>query len=126
MRGGFQPPCTIQVLQFFLPYHQSPCGRGVHLFNLGLFSSNDPCPSYLGACCTEKRMCSSMLCACRRAVGLERAADKPGHEVIGTISLKHIYEIAIVKRRDIPNVPLEAICKNLMSACRSMGVQVVR
>ena len=61
----------------------------------------------------------------RRGAGLERAADKPGNEIIGAISLKHIYEIALVKRRDTPNVPLEAICKNLMSSCRSMGIKVV-
>jgi large subunit ribosomal protein L11 len=61
----------------------------------------------------------------KKAAGLERAADRPGHEIIGTISLKHIYEIAMIKRRDTPNIPLEAICKNLMSSCKSMGIKVV-
>ena len=56
---------------------------------------------------------------------LERAADRTGHEIIGAISLKHLYEIAALKRRDTPNIPLEAICKNLMASCRSMGVKVV-
>ncbi|GAX78428.1 hypothetical protein CEUSTIGMA_g5869.t1 [Chlamydomonas eustigma] len=60
----------------------------------------------------------------KKASGLERAADKPGHEVIGNISLKHIYEIAKVKRRDVPNVSLEALCKNLISTCQSMGIKV--
>lgn len=32
----------------------------------------------------------------RRAVGLERAADKPSHEVMGTISLKHVRYSSII------------------------------
>lgn len=61
----------------------------------------------------------------KKAAGLERAADRPGHETIATISLKHLYEIARVKQKDMPNVSLEGVCLSLMSTCRSMGVKVV-
>lgn len=61
----------------------------------------------------------------KKAVGLERAADRPGHDVAGAISLKHIYAIAEIKKRDTPNVSLQVICKNLMSTCKSMGIRVV-
>lgn len=61
----------------------------------------------------------------KKAAGLERAADRPGHELVGTVSLKHIYEIAKVKQRDTPDVPLESLCKSLLRSCRSMGVRVV-
>ncbi len=57
--------------------------------------------------------------------GLARAADKPGHEVASVISLKHVYEIARVKQRDMPNVPLQSICSAILRSCRSMGVRVV-
>ena len=36
----------------------------------------------------------------KKAAGLERAADKPGHELAATVSLKHLYEIARLKHRD--------------------------
>lgn len=71
-------------------------------------------------------LCFAFSWLIKRAAGLERAADRPGHEVIGAITLKHLYEIAAVKRRDTPNIPMEAICKNLMASCKSMGVKVVK
>mmetsp|Transcript_9796 Transcript_9796/g.24428 ORF Transcript_9796/g.24428 Transcript_9796/m.24428 type:complete len:159 (-) Transcript_9796:331-807(-) len=61
----------------------------------------------------------------KQAAGLARAADKPGQEVAGTVSLKHIYEIAKLKQRDIPHVPMPSLCKSLMRSCKSMGVRVV-
>ncbi|KXZ42083.1 hypothetical protein GPECTOR_209g411 [Gonium pectorale] len=61
----------------------------------------------------------------KRAAGLARAADKPGHEVAGTVSLKHLYEIGLVKQRDLPGLPLQSIVTALLHTCRSMGVRVV-
>lgn len=73
-----------------------------------------------------RNLCFAFSWLIKRAAGLERAADRPGHEVIGAITLKHLYEIAVIKRRDTPNIPMEAICKNLMASCKSMGVKVVK
>mmetsp|Transcript_29788 Transcript_29788/g.65904 ORF Transcript_29788/g.65904 Transcript_29788/m.65904 type:complete len:154 (+) Transcript_29788:19-480(+) len=61
----------------------------------------------------------------KKAVGLERAADRPGHEIAGAISLKHLYEIAVLKQKDDPQLSLQALCKSLLHTCRSMGVRVV-
>jgi large subunit ribosomal protein L11 len=61
----------------------------------------------------------------KKASGLARAADRPGHEHVATISLKHLYEIAAVKQADTPLVPLESMCKSLIRTCKSMGVRVV-
>lgn len=61
----------------------------------------------------------------KQATGLVRAASNPGQEVAATISLKHIYEIAKVKQRDLPELQMEAICKSIIRSCRSMGVKVV-
>jgi large subunit ribosomal protein L11 len=61
----------------------------------------------------------------KTAAGLARAADRPGHELVAAISLKHLYEIAAVKQQDTPLVPLESICKSLIRTCKSMGVRVV-
>jgi large subunit ribosomal protein L11 len=61
----------------------------------------------------------------KRAAGLARAADRPGHETIATISLKHLYEVAQLKQQDMPGVPMEGVVKCLMHQCRSMGVRMV-
>ncbi len=45
--------------------------------------------------------------------------------MVGTISLKHLYEIGRVKQRDMPNVPLQSIVTSLLHTCRSMGVRVL-
>ena len=62
----------------------------------------------------------------KKAAGLSGASQKPGHQTIGTISLKHVYAIAEAKQKDTPNVPLEAVCKGVIGTCRSMGVKVVQ
>lgn len=61
----------------------------------------------------------------KKAAGMEMGSQKPGHQHVAAISLKHIYEIAQVKQRDTPLVPLDSVCKSLMGTCRSMGVRVV-
>jgi len=61
----------------------------------------------------------------KKAAGIESGASSPGHQCAGTISLKHLYDIAEVKRKDTPHIGMEAMVKNLMGSCRSMGVQVV-
>eukprot|EP00210_Caulerpa_lentillifera_P006548 g6253.t1 len=60
-----------------------------------------------------------------RAAGIEKGAAKTGHEIVGSISVKHIYEIAKVKQKDDPRIRLESICKCLMGQARSMGIEVV-
>lgn len=61
----------------------------------------------------------------KKAAGLESGSQKPGHDVAGTISLKHIYEIALAKQGDVPHIPLKSVCKSLVGTCRAMGVAVV-
>jgi large subunit ribosomal protein L11 len=51
-----------------------------------------------------------------------------GTEVAGKITLKHIYEIAKIKSEDPPLecMPLETICKMMISTARSCGIEVVK
>ena len=51
-----------------------------------------------------------------------------GHEVLGRVSLQHIYEIAKVKKQDpgFANYPLESVCKCIIGSARSMGIEVIR
>ena len=63
----------------------------------------------------------------KKAAGIEKGTAKPGHNILGTISLKHIYEIAKIKATDehLKHLPLESIARTVLGSARSCGVQVV-
>ena len=48
-------------------------------------------------------------------------------EVAGKLSLKHIYEIAVIKQQDPPLqcLSLKTICEQLIGIARTCGIQVV-
>ena len=59
--------------------------------------------------------------------GIEKGSTDPGNlPPVAHISLKHIYEIATVKKADanFRNVSLESLCKMLIGSCKSMGIGV--
>lgn len=64
----------------------------------------------------------------KAAAGIEKGASKPGHEVAGTVSVKHVYEIAQVKSKDpaFEGIPLESVCKTIVGAARSLGIKVTK
>lgn len=47
-------------------------------------------------------------------------------EIAGKITLKHVYEIALIKQQDPPLrvLTLEHICRQIIGAARSVGVEV--
>ncbi|KAF1592287.1 UNVERIFIED_CONTAM: 39S ribosomal protein L11, mitochondrial, partial [Eudyptes pachyrhynchus] len=53
----------------------------------------------------------------------------PGHEEVGVVSLKHLYEVALVKQRDpavaARGTPLPALVGSLVGSARSLGLRVV-
>ena len=51
-----------------------------------------------------------------------------GHDIVGQVSLRHIYEIAKIKSEDpsFAGVPLESVCKTLVGSTTSFGIEVVR
>ena len=50
-----------------------------------------------------------------------------GHEVVGQVSLRHVYEIAAIKARDpaFAGVPLESVCRTIVGSAKSLGVEVI-
>ena len=81
--------------------------------------------------------------------GILSGSQKPGHSPRGSISLKHVYEIAkarsrarrgpcapyadIVHRAQVKKtdpggefVPLQSICNSIIGTAKSMGVTVVK
>ena len=62
----------------------------------------------------------------KAAAGLEKGASQPGQEVVGSVSVKHIYEIALVKAKDpaFEGVPLQSVCRCVAGSARSMGISI--
>ncbi|KAA1466128.1 mitochondrial ribosomal protein L11 [Dentipellis sp. KUC8613] len=63
----------------------------------------------------------------KKAAGIEKGTGRPGHEYVGTVSLKHVYEIAKIKATDdhLKHLRLEAIASTIIGTARTLGVQVV-
>ncbi|KAI9801836.1 MAG: hypothetical protein M1825_003209 [Sarcosagium campestre] len=58
--------------------------------------------------------------------GKMRGAMNPGKESVGTISLKHVYEIAKIKQTELrlSGLSTEGVCKSIIAQARSIGVTV--
>jgi large subunit ribosomal protein L11 len=63
----------------------------------------------------------------KKTTGIEKGVGKPGHETSGSISLKHIYEIAKIKQADdhLKHLPLESIARMVLGSCKSLGLKAV-
>lgn len=59
--------------------------------------------------------------------GRLRGAMNPGSEIVGEISLKHVYEIAKIKQTELrlSGLSLESLCKCVIAQTSSIGVAVV-
>jgi large subunit ribosomal protein L11 len=59
--------------------------------------------------------------------GKRRGAKLPGKETVGTVSLKHVYEIAKIKQSEqrLSGLSLEGLCRAIIYQAKSMGVNVV-
>lgn len=63
----------------------------------------------------------------KQAAGIQRAAMY-GNEVAGKVTLKHVYEIAKIKREDpmLETKTLEEMCNMIVGVAKSCGIQVVK
>lgn len=64
----------------------------------------------------------------KQAAGIQKGSMNPLKETAGMITLKHLYEIALIKQTDenLEFRNLEEICNMLMSTARSLGIKVVK
>lgn len=62
-----------------------------------------------------------------RAAGVEKGSPNPKVTKIGKISLKHVYEIAKIKKTDgrHANMDMENIVKSIIGVAQSVGIEVV-
>ncbi|XP_068596589.1 large ribosomal subunit protein uL11m [Brachionichthys hirsutus] len=65
----------------------------------------------------------------KQAAGIEKGAAKTGHETAGMVTVRAVYEIALVKSQDecfrLRNTPLENVVKSIIGSARSLGIKVV-
>ncbi|KAK2867981.1 hypothetical protein FQN49_003271, partial [Arthroderma sp. PD_2] len=56
-----------------------------------------------------------------------RGGGKPGHETIGQVSLKHVYEIAKIKQTELrlSGLSLQGLCTSVIAQAKSIGLKVV-
>ncbi len=60
----------------------------------------------------------------RKALGLDKAANNPGSETVGTITDAQIEEIAKIKMADLNANDIEAAKQQIRGTARSMGIAV--
>jgi large subunit ribosomal protein L11 len=63
----------------------------------------------------------------KQAAGIEKGSGKPGADSIASLSLKHVYHIAEIKKNDpaFELTSLEAICKQVIGTARTLGIEIV-
>lgn len=62
----------------------------------------------------------------KKCAGVDKGAQRPGHETVGSVHAKQIYEIALLKQRDpqLKDIELEKLCKSIAGSCSSIGLKV--
>ncbi len=59
--------------------------------------------------------------------GRVRGSSLPGKEMIGEVSLKHVYDIARIKKSEqrLSGLPLEGLCRSVIAQAKTIGISVV-
>ena len=70
---------------------------------------------------TKTPPCSDLI---KKALALEKASERPGHEVAGTLSRAKLREIAETKAKDLNANSIEAAERIIEGTARSMGIKV--
>ncbi|KAI8586689.1 hypothetical protein HDU89_007092 [Geranomyces variabilis] len=63
----------------------------------------------------------------KQAAGIEKGSARPGDVIVGTVSVKHIYEIAKIKSQDpaYRGVELSKVASRVLGSARGIGLNVV-
>jgi len=64
----------------------------------------------------------------RMAAGIVKGVMKPGQEIGGKVTLRHVYEIAKIKSEDPcwEHISLERICRSIIGTAHNCGIEVVK
>jgi len=59
---------------------------------------------------------------------MRQIINRTGHDIVGKVHVKQIYEIAKVKQRDehLARIDLYSLCRSIAASAKSMGLEVVK
>ena len=60
----------------------------------------------------------------KKAANLSKAANDPGKEVVGSVTMDQIREIVEKKKADLNTTDMDQACKMIIGSARSMGIEV--
>ena len=60
----------------------------------------------------------------KRAAKLEKASPEAGREMVGTVTMRQVREIAELKLVDLNTDDVDAACQMIAGSARSMGIEV--
>jgi large subunit ribosomal protein L11 len=60
----------------------------------------------------------------KKAAGLPKAAQNPGKEVVGSVTMNQVREIVELKKADLNASDVDQACKMIIGSARSMGIEV--
>ncbi|MBK17704.1 MAG: 50S ribosomal protein L11 [Rhodospirillaceae bacterium] len=60
----------------------------------------------------------------KKAAKLPKGSEEPGRDIVGSVSMDQLREIAELKKADLNSNDVEAAAKILAGSARSMGIQV--
>lgn len=63
----------------------------------------------------------------KKAAKIDKGSGAPGSDKVGTVSLKHVYEIAKIKCNDeaLKALGEERVARGVIGSARSLGIDVV-
>ena len=61
----------------------------------------------------------------KKAAGIPKAAQEPGKETVGTVTMEQVRRIAEKKMVDLNTTDMDAACRMIAGSARSMGIEVV-
>jgi large subunit ribosomal protein L11 len=61
----------------------------------------------------------------KKAAGLDKAAEEPGKEPVGAVSMAQVRDIAEKKMVDLNANDMDAACRIIAGSARSMGIEVM-
>jgi large subunit ribosomal protein L11 len=85
-----------------------PCVITVYVDKTFSFVTNTPPASYF----------------LKKAAKLPKAASTPGKEVVGSVSMAQVRDIAEQKKADLNTSDMDQACKMIIGSARSMGIEV--
>jgi len=63
----------------------------------------------------------------KKCAGVTDGSKRPGHDIVGKVHVKQVYEIAKAKQADehLKSLSLEALCRCIAGSAGSMGLEIV-